>query len=102
MRRPNPTSASRRRIAQPRSRTRAGGSVLPFSSASAHAGRVERRVRLDRALSKLGVASRSQAKDLIAAGLVRVRGKVVTDRARLVGPDLRTIQLAGVDSAAGA
>jgi 16S rRNA U516 pseudouridylate synthase RsuA-like enzyme len=33
------------------------------------------RVRLDRALSKLGVASRSEAKALIAAGAVSVAGR---------------------------
>jgi 23S rRNA pseudouridine2605 synthase len=55
------------------------------------------KIRLDRALSKLGLASRSEAKQLIGAGLVRVRGRVVTDPARLVGPDLSTITLEGVE-----
>lgn len=34
---------------------------------------------LDRALSKLGLASRSQARDLVRAGRVRVNGRVVAD-----------------------
>jgi 23S rRNA pseudouridine2605 synthase len=44
-------------------------------------------VRLDRALSKLGVASRAEAKRLIADGLVRVAGRVVRDAAHLVVPE---------------
>jgi 23S rRNA pseudouridine2605 synthase len=60
------------------------------------------KIRLDRALSKLGLASRSEAKQLIGAGLVRVRGRVVTDPARLVGPDLSTITLEGVEPLARA
>lgn len=44
-------------------------------------------MRLDRALSKLGFASRRDAKDLIAEGRVTVRGRVVTDPARLVVPE---------------
>jgi 23S rRNA pseudouridine2605 synthase len=53
------------------------------------------RVRLDRALSKLGVASRSEAKALIAAGAVSVAGRVVTDPARLVIPERSVISVAG-------
>ena len=44
-------------------------------------------VRLDRALSKLGIASRSEAKRLIADGRVRVGGRVVRDAARPVTPE---------------
>jgi 23S rRNA pseudouridine2605 synthase len=44
-------------------------------------------VRLDRALSKLGVASRSQARRLIAEGRVRVAGRVVRDAGHLVVPE---------------
>jgi 23S rRNA pseudouridine2605 synthase len=52
-------------------------------------------VRLDRALSKLGVASRSEAKRLIAEGRVRVGGRVVRDAARLVTPERGKITLDG-------
>ncbi len=44
-------------------------------------------MRLDRALSKLGVASRAEAKRLIADGLVRVAGRIVRDAAHLVVPE---------------
>ena len=52
-------------------------------------------VRLDRALSKLGIASRSEAKQLIAGGRVRVGGRVVTDPSRLVAPEAANITLDG-------
>jgi len=45
------------------------------------------RVRLDRALSKLGVASRSEAWRLIADGRIRVAGRTVRDPGRLVIPE---------------
>ena len=48
-------------------------------------------VRLDRALSKLGLASRRDAKDLIAAGRVTVRGRIVSDPAFLVVPETARI-----------
>jgi 23S rRNA pseudouridine2605 synthase len=44
----------------------------------------DRRPPLVRALSKLGLASRSEARALVAAGRVRVNGVVVTDGARRV------------------
>ena len=43
-------------------------------------------VRLDRALSKLGIASRSEAKQLIADGRVRIAGRIVRNAAHLVAP----------------
>jgi 23S rRNA pseudouridine2605 synthase len=49
------------------------------------------RVRLDRALSKLGLASRAEARRLIEDGRVIVGGYVVRDPARLVIPEQRTI-----------
>jgi 23S rRNA pseudouridine2605 synthase len=52
-------------------------------------------VRLDRALSKLGVASRSEAKRLIAEGRVRVGGRVVRDAATPVTPERGTITVDG-------
>jgi 23S rRNA pseudouridine2605 synthase len=44
-------------------------------------------VRLDRALSKLGVASRAEGKRLIANGRIRVAGRTVLDPAHLVSPE---------------
>ncbi len=52
-----------------------------------------RGVRLDRALSKLGAASRSEAQRLIEAGRVRVGGRMVTDPARLVVPETARITI---------
>jgi 23S rRNA pseudouridine2605 synthase len=49
------------------------------------------RVRLDRALSKLGLASRSEARQLILAGRVIVAGKVVRDPAITVVPTARIV-----------
>jgi 23S rRNA pseudouridine2605 synthase len=43
--------------------------------------------RLDRALSKLGIASRAEAKRLIVEGHVRVDGRLVRDPGRLVTPE---------------
>ena len=44
-------------------------------------------VPLERALSKLGLASRSQARALIHAGRVRVNGRVITDAHMAVIPE---------------
>jgi 23S rRNA pseudouridine2605 synthase len=52
-------------------------------------------VRLDRALSKLGLASRAEARRLIADGRVRVAGRVVRDAAMLVTPELGGISVNG-------
>jgi pseudouridine synthase len=56
---------------------------------------VERAVRLDRALSKAGLASRSEARRLIASGVVTVGGRVVTNPARLVIPERAALAIAG-------
>jgi 23S rRNA pseudouridine2605 synthase len=53
------------------------------------------RVRLDRALSKLGIASRTEARALIADGRVSVGGHVVTDPAKLVIPERTVIAVDG-------
>jgi 23S rRNA pseudouridine2605 synthase len=52
-----------------------------------------KQVRLDRALSKLGLASRTQARVLIEEARVRVRGTLVTDPGALVSldPAVRTL-----------
>jgi 23S rRNA pseudouridine2605 synthase len=52
-------------------------------------------VRLDRALSKLGLASRTEARRAIEAGLVRVRGRIVRDPSMAVTPETGEIELAG-------
>jgi 23S rRNA pseudouridine2605 synthase len=56
---------------------------------------VHMKVRLDRALSKLGLASRTEARGFIAAGRVRVRAHVVTDASHLVDPESGSITLDG-------
>jgi 23S rRNA pseudouridine2605 synthase len=52
-------------------------------------------VRLDRALSKLGLASRSEATRLILDGEVAVRGRTVADPAYLVVPETAQITIGG-------
>jgi 23S rRNA pseudouridine2605 synthase len=53
------------------------------------------RVRLDRALSKLGIASRAAARELIAAGKVSVHGRAITDPSHLVTPETARIAVVG-------
>jgi 23S rRNA pseudouridine2605 synthase len=57
-------------------------------------------VRLDRALSKLGIASRAEARRLIDAGSVSVGGRVVRDPGRLVVPERASITVDGVEKQA--
>ncbi len=52
-------------------------------------------VALERALSKLGLASRSQARQLIERGHVRVGGKVITDALHAVRPETSRIEIDG-------
>ncbi len=52
-------------------------------------------VSLDRALSKLGLASRTEARTLVAAGRVRVNGRVATSPAMPVRPETVTIAIDG-------
>ena len=52
-------------------------------------------VSLARALSKLGLASRGEARALIATGRVSVNGRVVTDPDRRVIPEQLTIEIDG-------
>src|SRR5215831_15208726 len=59
-----------------------------------------RPVPLTRALSKLGLASRSEAVSLIRAGRVRVDGRVVTEGARRISLDRSRITIDGVEAAA--
>jgi 23S rRNA pseudouridine2605 synthase len=71
----------------------------PRTTAPDHAGGV---VSLARALSKLGVCSRSQAETAVRDGAVRVNGRVVTDPSRRVRPerDSLTLHEATVEAAA--
>ena len=52
-------------------------------------------VPLERALSKLGVASRRQTKQWIEAGLVAVNGRVIKDPAFLLAPETARITIDG-------
>jgi 23S rRNA pseudouridine2605 synthase len=52
-------------------------------------------VSLERALSKLGFASRSEARELIAAGRVTIDGTIITEPARRVTPETVTIAIDG-------
>ncbi len=54
------------------------------------------RVSLARALSKLGMASRAQAAELIKQGRVQIDGRVATDPGRFVNPDRARIQIDGL------
>jgi len=58
-------------------------------------GSARRRVSLERALSKLGFASRSEARALILAGRVSINGKTAADPARRVTPEAITIAIDG-------
>jgi 23S rRNA pseudouridine2605 synthase len=53
------------------------------------------RTQLDRALSKLGLASRSDARRLILDGRVTVEDRIVSDPAHLVTPERATIAIDG-------
>jgi len=53
------------------------------------------RVPLYRALSKLGKASREEAKALILAGQIKVHGVVETNPNRMINPDRAHIEIAG-------
>ena len=56
-------------------------------------------VALERALSKLGLASRSEARGLVRAGAVRVNGRCVEDPLAAVHPERDRIALAGKTAA---
>lgn len=58
------------------------------------------RVPLDRTLSKRGLASRSTARQWIAAGRVTVNGRVAVDPSRLVTPESAVIAVDGRTEAA--
>ena len=80
----------------PRARSRAPRRPLIAGAATRPAGaRPPGTVSLDRALSKLGMASRSDARALIAAGRVSVDGRVADDPARAVVPERIRIVIDG-------
>ena len=54
------------------------------------------RVTLERALSKLGHASRTEARALIEAGQVKVHGSLEKNPDRMVNPDTAHIEVSGV------
>ena len=54
------------------------------------------RVPLERAISKLGLASRTEAKGLILGGRVKVHGSVEIRPDRLVNPDTAHIEVDGI------
>ena len=58
-------------------------------------------VSLDRALSKLGAASRAEARILIASGRVRLDGRVVNDPSLPVVPESARLTIDGRDIRAG-
>lgn len=53
------------------------------------------RVRLQRFLAQAGVASRRKSEDLIAAGVVKVNGKTVTEPGTTVDPDADEVAVKG-------
>ncbi|HYT73380.1 MAG TPA: S4 domain-containing protein [Vicinamibacterales bacterium] len=55
-------------------------------------------VALERPLSKLGLASRTQAQQLIRAGQVTVNRQLVTDPLDAVNPDIDAIALRGASA----
>ena len=56
-------------------------------------------VPLERALSKLGLASRTEARVLIRAGKVKVRGAVVSNPLAMVVPETARIEIEGISTA---
>jgi 23S rRNA pseudouridine2605 synthase len=70
--------------------------------AAADSGRTAHTTALNRALSKLGILSRSAATDAIRAGRVRVDGRVVRDPAEPVVPERARIAVDGVRQARAA
>ena len=53
------------------------------------------RVRLQRFLAQAGIASRRKSEDLIAAGVVHVNGRVVTEPGTTVDPDADDVRVKG-------
>jgi 23S rRNA pseudouridine2605 synthase len=70
------------------------------TTAKAASARAPRRagVSLERALSKLGLASRTEARQLIAAGRVHVDGRIATNPLARVVPERIDIRIDGVET----
>lgn len=72
---------------------------MATTARTARSGRRTRNtVSLERALSKLGLASRSQARELIIQGRVTVSGKVVTTPSMRIVPEGLAIEIDGAES----
>ncbi len=65
-------------------------------------GRPRGLVPLDRALSKLGLASRAEARRVIEAGGIEVDGRVIIDPRAMVVPERASIRIRGVRAAPAA
>lgn len=65
-------------------------------------GRRRGLVALDRALSKLGLASRTEARRLIEAGCVEIDGRVIVDPRTMVVPERASLRIRGTTAAPAA
>ena len=66
--------------------------VVKKAAPKSNAGRVP----LYRALSKLGKASREEAKELILSGKIKVHGVIETNPSRMINPDRAHIEIEGL------
>jgi 23S rRNA pseudouridine2605 synthase len=76
-------------------RARSGAPRRPLTGAPRRALRASGTVSLDRALSKLGMASRSEARTLILSGRVSVDGRIAREPAKAVVPERVRIAIDG-------
>jgi 23S rRNA pseudouridine2605 synthase len=83
-------------------RARSGAPRRPLTAGASGAARPPGTVSLERALSKLGMASRSEARSLILAGRVSVDGRVVRAPAKAVVPEGLRIAIDGAACEAAA
>ena len=76
-------------------RARSGAARRPLTGRGPGSGRPPGTVSLERALSKLGMASRSEARALVVDGRVSVDGRVVRDPTKAVVPERVRIAIDG-------
>jgi len=76
-------------------RARSGAARRPLTGRGLGSGRPPGTVSLERALSKLGMASRSEARALVVDGRVSVDGRVVRDPTKAVVPERVRIAIDG-------
>jgi len=76
-------------------RARSGAPRRPLTGRAPDARRPPGTVSLERALSKLGIASRSEARALVLAGRVSVDGRVVREPAKAVVPERVRVAIDG-------